>query len=231
MVAVKILILCSFVAVAQGVRVQVTLEPDRPSIRVQFFDPTTVRCCYNASGGVVNYTWMSYMNHINGTVVARIVNESDHRVTKTENQPSPGAWCQSLTIREVQFNDTALYRCLLTHRDLKPPVYSHGTYLQVYMPIKKTINISESNKNRILTAEGILLLLIVILPGATLLFKSKKLNQLERIKMKKEEENIYEGLNLEDCSTPYDQIQRSQAHDPYEDVYVKEEEEIQLEKP
>lgn len=35
----------------------------------------------------------------------------------------------------------------------------------------KTINLSENTKNKILTAEGILLLLCVLLPSATLLFK------------------------------------------------------------
>lgn len=44
---------------------------------------------------------------------------------------------------------------------------------------------------------------------------------------------IPQGLNLDDCCSTYDQIERSQAHGPYQDVVnIKEEEEqIQLEKP
>ena len=43
----------------------------------------------------------------------------------------------------------------------------------------------------------------------------------------------HQGLNLDDCSATYDQIERSQAHGPYQDVcnIIEEEEEIQLEKP
>ncbi|GLD72109.1 B-cell antigen receptor complex-associated protein alpha chain [Lates japonicus] len=112
-------------------------------------------------------------------------------------------------------------------------ILSHGTYLQVYKPLEKTLNFSESTKNGILTAEGILLLLCVVLPSATLLCKSKKVHEIEKKKMKKEEENIYQGLNLDDCCTTYDQIERSQALGPYQDVcnIMEEEEEIQLEKP
>lgn len=44
---------------------------------------------------------------------------------------------------------------------------------------------------------------------------------------------IHQGLNLEDCCTTYDQIERSQAQGPYQDIcnVMEEEEEIQLEKP
>lgn len=45
--------------------------------------------------------------------------------------------------------------------------------------------------------------------------------------------HVHQGLNLDDCCTTYDQIERSQSHGPYQDVCsaFKEEEEIQLEKP
>lgn len=43
----------------------------------------------------------------------------------------------------------------------------------------------------------------------------------------------HQGLNLDDCFTTYDQIERSQTQGPYQDVGTikEEEEEIQLEKP
>lgn len=38
-------------------------------------------------------------------------------------------------------------------------------------PLQKTLNLSEKTKNRILTAEGILLLLCVLLPSTTILLQ------------------------------------------------------------
>ncbi|KAK6269267.1 hypothetical protein J4Q44_G00394160 [Coregonus suidteri] len=81
-------------------------------------------------------------------------------------------------------------------------------------------------------------MVVVLLHGTMMLRKTKKLNQLKKKRVKEEEENIYEGLNLEECSSTYDQIQRSLVQGPYQDVgnmlieeEEEEEEEIQLEKP
>lgn len=41
-------------------------------------------------------------------------------------------------------------------------------------PLEKTINLYESTKNKILTAEGILLLLCVLLPATTLLCQVRR---------------------------------------------------------
>nr|XP_020445840.1 B-cell antigen receptor complex-associated protein alpha chain isoform X4 [Monopterus albus] len=138
-------------------------------------------------------------------------------------------WFKVLRNDTVQFSDTGLYRCLLNYS--VEWSYTHGTYLQVSEHVMLT-GLSESTKNKILTAEGILLLLCVLLPSAILLRKSKRVSEQEKKKAKKEEENIYQGLNLDDCCTTYDQIERSQAQGPYQDVCnIMEEEEIQLEKP
>lgn len=45
--------------------------------------------------------------------------------------------------------------------------------------------------------------------------------------------HTHQGLNLDDCCTTYDQIERSQTTGPYQDLCdsYEEEEDIQLEKP
>ncbi|XP_037532510.1 B-cell antigen receptor complex-associated protein alpha chain [Nematolebias whitei] len=200
-----------------------SLDPDRPSLRVLLSDTASLECCYE--GGPQNFTWVK----LNSTFSSpqHVTISEPHHVVKYIDTGSKH--CCTLTFKEVHLNDTGLYQCLL-----KPSaVFTHGTYLQVYKIMEKMVNLSESTKNTILTVEGILLLLCVIVPSAALLFKSQGLKELEMKKMKTEEENIYQGLNLDDCCTTYDQIERSQGLGQYQDVVsgMEEREEIQLEKP
>ncbi|XP_044064720.1 B-cell antigen receptor complex-associated protein alpha chain [Siniperca chuatsi] len=220
-------LLCSIVVViAQG---QVMLEADRPSLKVELFGKAVLECCYTHKMKSVQITWIRHGQHKNTTLEPLVMQLSDS--VHIGNTKAVDKSCGILTLKQVSLNDSGLYQCWLNGSDVE--LHTHGTYLLVYKPLDKTINLSESTKNKILTAEGILLLLCVILPSANLLCQSKRINQLEKKKVKKEEENIYQGLNLDDCCTTYDQIERSQAHGPYEDVcnIMEEEEEIQLEKP
>ncbi|XP_028282181.1 B-cell antigen receptor complex-associated protein alpha chain [Parambassis ranga] len=209
-----IFILCCLAGISQGV----VLKADRPFLRVQLSNPAKLYCCYS-EGDEVTPTW-TRNDGFNHSI-------NMDRVTMNTSQ-SGDERCGILTFQPVQLNDTGMYWCTLSGNE-----NTHGTYLQVYQPMKKTINLSESTKNNILTAEGVLLLLCVLLPSFTLLLKSKRLHNLEKKKMKREEENIYQGLNLDECCTTYDQIERSQAHGPYQDVgnIMEEREDIQLEKP
>uniref|UniRef100_A0A8C1SR49 CD79a molecule, immunoglobulin-associated alpha n=1 Tax=Cyprinus carpio TaxID=7962 RepID=A0A8C1SR49_CYPCA len=138
----------------------------------------------------------------------------------------------------VRLNDIGLYQCKLNHNTLQ--IFTHGTFLQVYKPLQKTLNLSESVKNSIITALAVLLLISVLIPGTMLLCKSKRLNELER-KKEREEENIYShyifffllsccGLNLDKCNSAYHQIKHSNQQGPYQDV-ASCGEDIQLEKP
>ncbi|XP_039973624.1 B-cell antigen receptor complex-associated protein alpha chain [Xiphias gladius] len=219
-----IYVLCSFVVgIAQS---ELTLKTDKPFLSVPLSHKAELECCYTTSSDSVSFSWVKIFQDVNKTFGTAAVNLSD-QVTASKSD----AQCGILTFSSVQLNDSGLYCCKLNDSEIE--LISHGTYLQVYKPLDKTLNLSESTKNKILTAEGILLLLCVILPSATLLCKSKKIHELEKKKMKMEEENIYQGLNLDDCCTTYDQIERSQVHGPYQDVcnIMEEEEEIQLEKP
>ncbi|XP_036929666.1 B-cell antigen receptor complex-associated protein alpha chain isoform X2 [Acanthopagrus latus] len=218
-------LLCSFVvAVAPD---EVAIMPDRPYLRVELNEPATLECCYSTKVESLDFIWAKRVQGHNSTIGPEKVMYTD-RVTKTRSKTGDQV-CGLLKFKSVEVNDTAMYQCFLNGSS----ILSHGTYLQVHEPLEKTINLSEITKNKILTAEGILLLLCVLLPASTLLCQSKKLSDLERKKVRREEENIYQGLNLDDCSAAYDQIERSQAHGPYQDVcnIKEEEEEIQLEKP
>ncbi|XP_055780760.1 B-cell antigen receptor complex-associated protein alpha chain-like [Salvelinus fontinalis] len=233
MVAVTFLFLC-FWAAGDLSRIQVTLEPDRPSLRVQLSHTASLRCCYSVTGGAVDTIWATSPHTVKGTDILRGVDRRDNRVTVDGgNLTAAGVMCHTLILREARLNDSGLYQCFLNHSALRPSVYTHGTFLHVYRPMVKILDISESTKNSILTAEGMLLMLAMLLHGTMMLCKTKKLNQLKKKRVKEEEENIYEGLNLEECCSTYDQIQRSLVQGPYQDVgnMIMEEEEIQLEKP
>nr|QPF15774.1 Cd79a protein [Chaunax abei] len=221
-------LLCSFVVVrAQH---EVNLKADRPYLRVQLSYSAALECCYTTNVESLELTWVMHVQASNTTLGPKNVKSSD--LVTIGNRRESDAVCGTLSFKSVQLNDSGLYQCFL--KSNKIYLFSHGTYLQVYRPLEKTINLSENTKNKILTAEGILLLLCVLLPAASLLYQSKRLNQLERKKGMREEENIYQGLNLDDCCSTYDQIERSQAHGPYQDVcnvVEAEEEEICLETP
>ncbi|XP_070822865.1 B-cell antigen receptor complex-associated protein alpha chain [Chaetodon trifascialis] len=222
------LLLCSFVVVMA--RAEVKLQPDKPFERVPLYGRAHLECCFNTTNEKsLKLTWVLFVQTGNTTLNRTIVNTTNVETGRARRVKD--THCHTLTIHSVQLNDTGLYQCSLSNGGNN--LYTHGTFLQVHRPLEKTINLSEKTKNKILTAEGILLFLCVLLPAATLICQSKKLNDLERTKVRREEENIYQGLNLDDCSATYDQIERSQAHGPYQDVYnvKEEEEEIQLEKP
>ncbi|CAL8340343.1 B-cell antigen receptor complex-associated protein alpha chain isoform X2 [Gadus morhua] len=228
MVLVIIFLLCSIVF-SKGQRLRVTLDADRPFVRKQVLETVTLECCYGKSGGdYVAHTWIVSKLIANSTHDLQRVNVTDLRF-KDEMPKDPSKVCHKLILMALQTSDAGLYQCFLNNSQHGVKVLSHGTFLQVYKPMGKILNLSENVKNNILTAQGILLLLCVLLPGAKLLFKTKQIHVLEKKKAMREEENIYEGLRIEDFSSPYDQIQRAPAETNYEDVYS--EGEASLEKP
>uniref|UniRef100_A0A8C6TE38 CD79a molecule, immunoglobulin-associated alpha n=1 Tax=Neogobius melanostomus TaxID=47308 RepID=A0A8C6TE38_9GOBI len=213
-----ILLFCS--SYVLSVQCVVTLQADCPSIKVEVSRSAVLECCF--TNGKENFVWIKTSQHANKTMETHIVQDAE-----IDERSDEEIQCGILTLSHAKQEDTGFYRCYLNISK----VVTHGTYLQVYKPLEKTINLSESVKNGILTAEGILLLLCVMLPSASLLFKSKRLNDLEKKKVTREEENIYQGLNLDECCAgyEYDQIERLQGS--YEDVVGNNEEDFQLEKP
>nr|XP_057909521.1 B-cell antigen receptor complex-associated protein alpha chain isoform X2 [Doryrhamphus excisus] len=219
MATIHIFIICSMAAFASG---EVTLEVDRPWLRVQLFHTAFLDCCYRTDKPSIQATWHRH----DSTRGPHQVNVSD--TVMARDRTHSGITCGTLTLTSVQLNDSGLYRCWLNGTG----IFTHGTYLQVYEPLDKTINLSEKAKNDILIAEGMLLFLCIIVPSVTLLLKSKKLHVLQKTMTKREVENIYQGLNLEDCCAMYDQIDRSKVGaGPYQDVLNNVDEEVQLENP
>ncbi|KAM9851648.1 B-cell antigen receptor complex-associated protein alpha chain [Aulostomus maculatus] len=226
-----VFLLCGIVASsAQG---EVTVEMDKPYQRVKLSHTALLKCCYSTKKDSVQITWLRQRRTSNRTLGPSLVNAAELGDTQgiIGDMIVSGVLCGTLTLSSVQLNDSGLYRCLLNNT--VSFLFTHGTYLQVYKPLEKTINLSEKTKNQILIAEGILLLLFVLVPSTMLLLKSKQLKELDKKKAKREEENIYQGLNLDDCCTTYDRIECFKGPGPYEDVgySMEEEEEIQLEKP
>ncbi|XP_075907139.1 B-cell antigen receptor complex-associated protein alpha chain [Nelusetta ayraudi] len=218
---ISYIFLCSFVvAVAEN---EVYFERDRPYLKVKLHGRAQLECCHAATSGQRESYWLKQTRPLKNL---------------TEVQPSErisigskiisGKFCGTVLFEYVHLNDTAMYHCYVTKNSTHR---SYGTYMQVYRTIDKTLNLSEKTKNRILIVEGSLLLLCVLVPSFTLLFQSKRLQELEKKKALKEEENIYQGLTLDDCSSTYDQIERSQNHGPYQDVCNTLHDDIQLEKP
>lgn len=89
----------------------------------------------------------------------------------------------------------------------------------------------EGTKNRIITAEGIILLFCAVVPGTLLLFRKRWQNEKFGVDMPDdyEDENLYEGLNLDDCSM-YEDISRG-LQGTYQDVGSLHIGDVQLEKP
>ncbi|XP_065116808.1 B-cell antigen receptor complex-associated protein alpha chain [Paramisgurnus dabryanus] len=222
-----VLFLYVWAAVPNGNQAKIQLEADQPFQNVPVSQQAIIKCCYRCEERP-HFTWIMNVHTINGTTSSQTVNFSDKVKAETKSQAN-GVKCHELTLQNVQIEDSGLYQCYLNLTTHRFAIFTHGTFLHVYKPLQKTLNLSESVKNSIITAEGVLLLLCVLIPGTMLLCKSKRLKELDR-KKGREEENIYEGLNLDDCNSTYHQIQRSHVQGPYQDV-ANCGNDIQLEKP
>ncbi|KAB5533025.1 hypothetical protein PHYPO_G00126870 [Pangasianodon hypophthalmus] len=224
----RLVFLFSLFAVAADATnpLKIKLWFDRPGLRLAISKRANMKCCYICQFDV-EVKWTQTVMTSSNTSTITLVNQSNERV-EIRKEVEKDKECSNLVLKDIELNDTGLYQCLLTKSN--HTVYTPGTYLQVYEPIQMILDISERSKNSLITAEGVLLLLFVLLPGIMLIFKTKGLNQLEKRKGK-EEENIYEGLNLDECNSTYHQIQRSLVQGPYQDVINNDEDDIQLEKP
>ncbi|XP_053908568.1 B-cell antigen receptor complex-associated protein alpha chain isoform X2 [Cuculus canorus] len=134
-----------------------------------------------------------------------------------------------LTFVRLAHADSGLYYCRVEAGG--NAAQSCGTFLRVHDPVSVPfLNINEATKNRIITAEGILLLLCTVGPSLFLLFKrwaNERLLQTKKSAL--EEENLYEGLNLDECSM-YEDISKG-LQPTYQDVGSLHAVDAQLEKP
>uniref|UniRef100_A0A3P9JZ26 CD79a molecule, immunoglobulin-associated alpha n=1 Tax=Oryzias latipes TaxID=8090 RepID=A0A3P9JZ26_ORYLA len=204
----------------QNLSTEVVLGMDRPFQRIRLSDRAELKCCFE--------NWDKGFHWVKSKKASERVEEvaMSELVTATNRMPIKEN-CSILTFKSVQLNDTGMYLCRLNVSF----IHTHGTYMQVYVPMEKTINLSESTKNVILMTEGILLFLCVV--GPSFLFLSKVRNSYDETFSDSVFFKELCGSNLDDCCTAYDHIERPQGYGHYQDVgtTVKEGEEIQLEKP
>ncbi|XP_060756906.1 B-cell antigen receptor complex-associated protein alpha chain [Neoarius graeffei] len=200
---------------------------DLPGLRAAISQKAMIQCCYSCTCKP-DVMWIQIIMVSQNSSEVNVVDLKNGRAEIRQEEKSETLQCSNLMLKDLVLNDTGLYQCTL--KESNKTVKTPGTYLQVYEPVIMILNIDERSKNSIITAEGVFLLLFVLLPGIVLICKSKGLNEVEKQKGK-DEENIYEGLNLDDCNSTYHQIQRSLVQGPYQDVINNDDEDIQLEKP
>ncbi|XP_012316956.1 B-cell antigen receptor complex-associated protein alpha chain [Aotus nancymaae] len=137
----------------------------------------------------------------------------------------------TLTIQNVKKSHGGIYMCRVQEGN-EPYQQSCGTYLRVrHPPPRPFLDMGEGTKNRIITAEGIILLFCAVVPGTLLLFRKRWHNEKLGLDAgdEYEDENLYEGLNLDDCSM-YEDISRG-LQGTYQDVGSLHVGDVQLEKP
>ncbi|XP_027713935.1 B-cell antigen receptor complex-associated protein alpha chain [Vombatus ursinus] len=137
----------------------------------------------------------------------------------------------TLVFWEVNKNDAGMYLCRVSVLG-EPVLESCGTYLRVREPVPRPfLDMGEGTKNRIITAEGIILLFCAVVPGTLLLFRKRWQNERYAVDHLDyyDDENLYEGLNLDDCAM-YEDISRG-LQGTYQDATTLRVGDVQLEKP
>ncbi|XP_003812486.3 B-cell antigen receptor complex-associated protein alpha chain isoform X1 [Pan paniscus] len=137
----------------------------------------------------------------------------------------------TLIIQNVNKSHGGIYVCRVQEGN-ESYQQSCGTYLRVRQPPPRPfLDMGEGTKNRIITAEGIILLFCAVVPGTLLLFRKRWQNEKLGLDAgdEYEDENLYEGLNLDDCSM-YEDISRG-LQGTYQDVGSLNIGDVQLEKP
>uniref|UniRef100_A0A665WF11 Ig-like domain-containing protein n=1 Tax=Echeneis naucrates TaxID=173247 RepID=A0A665WF11_ECHNA len=159
-----ILVLCSFVG-KLGIS---SREVDMPYLSVQAFGKAQLKCCHLAIQDSKKIQWMK-------SKLSRKIVGNEKFLTLSENiiQKEAGKKCSILIINYVQRNDTGLYQCVM---NTTGPNLTDGTYLLVFGECKTIICeiTCIKHQNKILTSEGILLLLCVVFPSAILLCKIER---------------------------------------------------------
>ncbi|XP_032179032.1 B-cell antigen receptor complex-associated protein alpha chain [Mustela erminea] len=213
-------------AVDLGPRCQALwVDEGPPSVTVSLGEEVHVPCLYNHSSrdSTFNVTWW------------RIIQGN---ATWPDMFWSYGQGPHSeLSIQAANKSHRGLYRCRVEEKGLNQKVnqqYSCGTYLRVRERLPRPfLDMGEATKNNLITAEGIVLLFCAVVPGTLLLFRKRWQNMKFGMDAPDdyEDENLYEGLNLDDCSM-YEDISRG-LQGTYQDVGSLHigDGDVQLEKP
>ncbi|XP_029782522.1 B-cell antigen receptor complex-associated protein alpha chain isoform X2 [Suricata suricatta] len=200
------------------------------SVTASLGETVHLQCLHNGSrrDSTLNITWWRIF-HSNATATGTWPN-----IFWSYGEGPKG----ELTISTVNKSHMGMYRCQVEEKDSNSKVLnfqqSCGTYLRVREPISRPfLDMGEGTKNNIITAEGIILLFCAVVPGTLLLFRKRWQNMKFGVDVQDdyEDENLYEGLNLDDCSM-YEDISRG-LQGTYQDVGSLHigDGDVQLEKP
>ncbi|XP_069597024.1 B-cell antigen receptor complex-associated protein alpha chain isoform X2 [Ranitomeya imitator] len=132
------------------------------SISILFGEDAKIPCNYESKQNEnVSVSWVQIYK------LVKKINNVPFQETITKNLSSTS---RILNIYNARKNDSGIYLCKVTAGS---KMYtSCGTYLRVREPpVYLFFNIAEATKNRLITAEGIILLLCAIIPGTFLLYK------------------------------------------------------------
>uniref|UniRef100_A0A6J0UWA0 B-cell antigen receptor complex-associated protein alpha chain isoform X1 n=1 Tax=Pogona vitticeps TaxID=103695 RepID=A0A6J0UWA0_9SAUR len=202
-------------------RVQVSVGSVPPSRIILEGSDTFLECRF--SPPEANVTWRRSSSDCNRSCD---VTADQHRNILVDRRTG----LSKLSFFPAEKNHTGMYYCVVSTENGHKQ--SCGTYLWVRRARPVTfLNMSETIKNKIITAEGIFLLISAIGPGLFLLFRKRWENErlLQEKKKALEEENLYEGLNPDECSM-YEDISRG-LQATYQDIGNVKVIDLQLEKP
>lgn len=206
--------LLSAACLGPGCQATLWVHSGPTSVTVSTGDEARLQCLNNGSSP--NITWWHILQG----------NTTWNPVFLGQTQGPKGEW----VISKVNKSHGGIYRCRV--EDGKTSRHSCGTYLRVREPPPRPfLDMGEGTKNRIITAEGIILLFCAVVPGTLLLFRKRWQNEKFGMDPQDdyEDENLYEGLNLDDCSM-YEDISRG-LQGTYQDVGNLHIGDVQLEKP
>ncbi|XP_043852141.1 B-cell antigen receptor complex-associated protein alpha chain [Dromiciops gliroides] len=208
-----LLLLSALSSASQAWDLQLNSGP--PSVTVPIGGTAWLPCDHNG-GSTVNVTWWRIIMG-NLTWPKSLV----HGLIQSNG---------TLVISGVNKSDGGMYQCQITKN--RSVLESCGTYLRVREPIPRPfLDMGEATKNRIITAEGIILLFCAVVPGTLLLFRKRWQNERYAVDHLDyyDDENLYEGLNLDDCAM-YEDISRG-LQGTYQDATTLRVGDVQLEKP
>uniref|UniRef100_K9II16 Putative b-cell antigen receptor complex-associated protein alpha chain isoform 1 n=1 Tax=Desmodus rotundus TaxID=9430 RepID=K9II16_DESRO len=192
-----------------------------PSVTVNVGEEARLQCLYNSSRRDCTVKWWRVLQ--------------GNYTWPPQYQGLGKGPSSELTFPSAMKNDSGLYLCEVTENTTATTVKvrrSCGTYLRVREPTPRPfLDMGEGTKNNIITAEGIILLFCAVVPGTLLLFRKRWQNMKFGVDAQDdyEDENLYEGLNLDDCSM-YEDISRG-LQGTYQDVGSLHIGDVQLEKP
>ncbi|EHH59624.1 hypothetical protein EGM_09778 [Macaca fascicularis] len=191
------------------------------SLLVSLGEEAHFQCLHNGSNA--NVTWWRVL-HGNYTWPPQFVGKGQ-------------GYNGTLTIQNVNKSHGGIYLCRVQEGN-KPHQQSCGTYLRVrHPPPRPFLDMGEGTKNRIITAEGIILLFCAVVPGTLLLFRGWGRSLWGWLGTGTPGVRVLmfaalfppQGLNLDDCSM-YEDISRG-LQGTYQDVGSLNIGDVQLEKP